>query len=316
MRRISGEIDGRQSAGEQDLGVVFQRFFGGSPLPPGAGAQQSEAGQIEQNQLPCWTELADVILISEVSEKDQPCQQHHDADSHEPISAQAHFEGGFSRWRRRGRDGRRNGNENRWPGQDGRLPAMRTLDSVANCPGRELNVAAAGIARGFQEGLFSEVNAQRGAWRRGRRCYERRVGNGLTAGLCGHRGWPYHGRNWRPRQRGRKWFDRRPGRGGGRGGGAMGMESGWTAGPGLAAAVSCRDASPLRSLTSGWMRRCSSAWSCLAKRPNSSASRACRCLSRSNSERSGSFILIGRSAPALRDRRPLSFPPRHQKLGR
>ena len=48
MRGVSREINRRESAGEQNLRVIFQRFLDVAPLPPRARAEQQSAGEVEQ----------------------------------------------------------------------------------------------------------------------------------------------------------------------------------------------------------------------------------------------------------------------------
>ena len=71
MGRIGGEIDRGQSAGEEHLGVISQRFFGGLALPPGAGAEQNPARQIEQQNFTGRSEPDNEMLVSVISEKNQ-----------------------------------------------------------------------------------------------------------------------------------------------------------------------------------------------------------------------------------------------------
>ena len=92
MGRVGGEIDGRQAAREEHLGIVLQRFLGGFALPPSAGSQQTGARQVEQRNLPAGTQLGDEVVIGEVAEEHQRRQHHDDAYPHQPVGAQAHFE--------------------------------------------------------------------------------------------------------------------------------------------------------------------------------------------------------------------------------
>ena len=99
MRGVSGEVNGRQAAGEDHLRVIFQRLLlAGEPR---AQAQQQAAAQIHQEHFARRAKFNDKILVGVVAKEDQRGEQHNDADAHEPNLAELHFERRLSGRRRR-----------------------------------------------------------------------------------------------------------------------------------------------------------------------------------------------------------------------
>src|SRR5687768_16725220 len=95
MRGVGGEINCGEAAGEEDLAVVFEAIlFAGKDH---AGGEESGAAEIHQSDFADRTHETPVMLVGVVAEKNHGGQDHDNADAHEPIGAEAHFEGfGFS----------------------------------------------------------------------------------------------------------------------------------------------------------------------------------------------------------------------------
>ncbi len=91
MRGVGGEVNRRQSARLQDLGVILERFL--FALEPAANTEQQTACQIEQGDLAAGADSRDEILVSVVAEEHKARQQHHNSDAHQPVRAEAHFKG-------------------------------------------------------------------------------------------------------------------------------------------------------------------------------------------------------------------------------